>query len=283
MLRQVYEEALARREHDYGPNDSRTVDAARNLGQFLLGKDDSAARRAFTRVVEADEATYGKDSPQTLADVGQLASAVPRAEAAPLLQRVAQSPDPNLSGWALSATAELYAAAGNREMAAKFWKQALSKAEVVNGKDGPVAAGLLNALALAVEPKEGIPYLLHSLEIYRRGLGEAHPQIATTKTNLCKLLTATGHADEAIAYGNEALQAFRTGLGDLHSRTAIAATELANAYAAKPDRPQAERLFRLALSINETIYGAQNPQTKESARLLAEFLRNTPPKAALSR
>ena len=88
MLGKLYEEALERKKQEYGPSDTRTLQAARDLGSFL-SKHGAAggARKVFAEIVRLDESTLGTASPQTLADVASLAAVSPPAEAGPLWQR----------------------------------------------------------------------------------------------------------------------------------------------------------------------------------------------------
>ena len=91
-LRQLFEDALARRRSQFGDDDIRTVQAARDLGLFLRNLGDaSGARRALAEVVRIDERVLGPKAAQTLADVAELAGMSPPPEAEPLWQRAAQS------------------------------------------------------------------------------------------------------------------------------------------------------------------------------------------------
>src|ERR1035441_10242900 len=88
MLRRLYEEALDRRQREYGSADARTAQAERDLGLFLYSAGDKpGARRAMADAVRVDEKALGAAAPQTLEDVAVLASVSPPAEAAPLLRR----------------------------------------------------------------------------------------------------------------------------------------------------------------------------------------------------
>ena len=197
MLRQMFEEALKRRTAEFGRNDSHTAQASRDLGLFLQRSGDlGGARRVLTETVAIDEAAFGKDAAETLEDVSALAAISPKAGAGPLLQRAANSPDPTVSGPALSSLAEMRTAAGDRPGAAVYLRRALEKAEAVDGKDGTIVALILNALALDVDPKEGIAYLQRALAIDRTKLGEHDPGTIVTELNLSKLLLAAGRVDD---------------------------------------------------------------------------------------
>ncbi|HJZ99665.1 MAG TPA: tetratricopeptide repeat protein, partial [Candidatus Solibacter sp.] len=70
MLRRLFEEALARRERQYGMEDARTAQAARDLGMFLAREGDAAgARKPLAEAVNIDETAFGPSGAQTLSDV----------------------------------------------------------------------------------------------------------------------------------------------------------------------------------------------------------------------
>ena len=188
MLRQMFEEALQRRTAEFGRNDSHTAQASRDLGLFLQRSGDLAgARRVLTETVAIDEEAFGKDAAETLEDVSALAAISPKAAAGPLLNRAAESTDPSVAGPALSTLAEMRTAAGDRPGAAAYLRRALEKAEAVEGKDGTIVALILNALALDVDPKEGIAYLERALAMDRKKLGENDPATRSTARKLATL------------------------------------------------------------------------------------------------
>ena len=272
-LRRLYEDGLRRREQQYGLSDIRTARAARDLGQFLreLG-DAGGARKALEETLAIDEKALGPTVAATLADAGELAAVSAPGEAEPLWRRAAESPDAGVAAWALAALGELREAAGDRDGAVPFYRQALAKEEVASGKEGARVAVRLNALGLALGPETGIPLLTRAVEIDRRAWGERHPETATAETNLSGLLLAAGRTEEAVRLGRAALAGFEATLGGDHPRTAGAASNLADALRAKGDRAGAERLYRRALDIDERAYGPQHPETLNDARNLTEFL-----------
>lgn len=274
MLRRLYEEALARRKQEYGVSDTRTARAASDLGLFLRGHgDNQGARQALALALEIDQKARGLAAPETLADAENLAEVSPPAEAERLWTRAAQNRDPAAAARALAALGELREAAGDRAGAAAFYRRALEKEEAAGGKSAARVAVRLNALALVVDPRDGISLLERALAVNRRAWGEQHPETATTETNLSGLLLAAGRADEAVRMGRAALAAFEATLGGDHPRTAAAASNLADALRARGNRIEAERLYRRALAIDERAYGPQGAEPLNDARNLAGFLR----------
>jgi tetratricopeptide (TPR) repeat protein len=273
MIRRLFEEALARREKQYGSSDLRTAQAARDLGMYLAHQGDAAdARIALAKAVRIDEDIDGSAAPQTLADVAELAAVSAPRDADSLWQRVALSADASLASRALATLGDLHARAGDRAGAASFYRRALAKEEAASGKESAAVALRLNALAHAVERGEGITLLERALAIERRVLGARHPEAASTEANLAGLLVNAGRSDTAIRAGRDALGILQETFGKDHPRVAQTASILAYAYAGKGDRAQAEKMFRLALQIDERAYGPQHAQTVADRRALAEFL-----------
>jgi tetratricopeptide (TPR) repeat protein len=160
----------------------------------------------------------------------------------------------------------------DRASAAAFYRRATERQSAATGAASEPVAVCLNALALVVEPAEGIPLLQRALAIDRRELGARHPQTATTEANLAGMLVHAARYDEALAAAAEALSVFGETLGPEHPRCAIAASILAFALEAKGDRVRSEKMYRMALAIDEAAYGPQHPQTQSDRRALEDFL-----------
>lgn len=274
MLRGLFEQALARREQQYGMLDARTAQAAHDLGMFLHNQqDDDGARRALTEALRVDEKTRGLSAARTLSDAADLASVSPPEQAEPLWQRAAKSGDAALAARSLAALGELREAQGDRAGAAGFYRQALAKQEAVRGKDDAQVAVRLNELALVENPRAGVVLLQRALAIDRRAWGERHPETATAETNLSGLLLATGKIAESVRIAKAALATFESTLGPDHPRTAVATSNLADALRAARDYAGAERMYRRALAIDEAVYGPNRPETQSDVQNLADFLR----------
>jgi tetratricopeptide (TPR) repeat protein len=279
MLRRLYEDALQQRRREYGVSDSRTAQAARDLGLFLSRQNDQpGARSALGEALHIDEKTFGAIAPQTLADAADLASVSPPTEAEPLWQRTARSVNARVAARSLIALGGLHAATGDRVGAAGFYRRALAKVEASDGKDSARTAIVLSALAQMVEPQEGIPLLQRAVSINRRELGARHPETATTEANLAGMLLNAGRSHECVLVIGDALSIFEETLGSEHPRVAQAATILAYGLRAQGDKTGAERNYRRALAIDEKAYGPRHPQTLDDIRTLAEFLEASAPR-----
>ncbi len=276
VLRRLFEEALQRREHQYGMLDTRTARAASDLGLFLKAQgDEEGARVPLWEALRIDGEALGQTAEATLEDAAELAAVSLPAEAEALWQRAAGSKQASLAARAFAALGELHENAGDRESAIAFYRRALEKEEAAGGPASARVAVRLNSLALATGPERGIPLLNRALEIDRRVWGERHPETATTETNLSGLLLAAGRTTDAVRMGRLALTAFDATLGSDHPRTAAAASNLADALRVQGDRAGAERLYRRALDIDERAFGPRHPETLTDVRNLAEFLRET--------
>ena len=274
VLRHIYEEALRRREHQYGMADARTARAAGDLGLFLKDQGNALdARPALQEALDIDERAQGSASNATLADAAELAAVSPPALAEPLWQRAAESKDAALASRALAALGDLRQSAGDQQSAVRYFRSALEKEESATGASSARVAVRLNSLALALGPKEGIPLLNRALAIDRRVWGERHPETATTEANLCGWLLAAGRNAESVQMGRAALTGFEATLGRDHPRTGAAASNLADALRASGNQAEAERLYRRALDIDQRAFGPGNPETLEDVKNLADFLR----------
>ena len=141
--------------------------------------------------------------------------------------------------------------------AVSLYRKALAKEEEAKGKDSAGVAVRLNALAVLVGPKEGVPMMERALAIDRRLLGERHPETSTVEANLAGLLLDAGRVDSALQMATAAVAGLESTLGPEDPRVASASTILAFCWRAKGERAQAERLYRRALAIDEAAYGAR--------------------------
>jgi tetratricopeptide (TPR) repeat protein len=273
MLRQLYQQNLTSQQRQYGEFDEHTAGAARDLGLFLRTYGDTdGARDALSRLVAIDEKVFGAAAPRTLSDVADLASVSPPDVAVELFERAAKSSDAAAAARALVALGEMQASQGDREGAAKYWRQALASQEAAD-PDSASMATILNVLAQTVPAADAIPLLRRALALDRKLLGPAHPEVGAVDQLLAGSLLAVGKAAEAVAPGREALSILETKLGPGHPRTARAASTLADVLRSTGQFAEAERLYRQALSIDEEVLGLQNPSTQDDIRALAQLLR----------
>jgi tetratricopeptide (TPR) repeat protein len=270
MLRNIFEQHLAEEQQAHGEFDVRTAAAARDLGLFLRGRNDTAgAHAALSRAIAIDEKVFGPESPRTLADLADLASVSPLADAAKLFERASKSPDAAASARALVALGEMHAGQGDREGAARYWHRAVAKMP----PDTENTARILNVLAQVVQPAEAIPLLRRALVLDRRILGATHPEVGATGQLLAAALIATAKPADALPFAKEAYAILSGKLGPDHPRTAEAADTLANVLRANARFTEAEKFFRQAIDIDDRVLGPQHPSTLAEIRRFADFLR----------
>ncbi len=124
----MFEEALERRQEQFGVFDARTAQAARDLGLFVGAQGSTAeARNILDQVVRIDEKVFGGEALQTLADVAELASVSGPAQAEPLWKRASKSASAGVSARAFAELGKLHALAGDRAGAASFYRSALAQ------------------------------------------------------------------------------------------------------------------------------------------------------------
>jgi len=275
MLRTLYEQHLAEQQREYGDLDAHTAGAARDLALFLRSHGDpDGAYAAMSQTVNIDEKVFGPAAPRTLADVADLASVAPFADAGRLFERAAKSSDAAAASRALVALGEMHAGQGDREGAARYWRQALAKQEsAATGSESENVAMILNVLAQAVDPADAVPLLRRALALDRKLFGPVHPEVGATDQLLAGALLRSGHATDAVSPGREALSILTLKLGPDHPRTAAATHTLAEVLRATRSFAEAELLYRQALAVDEKIFGPQHPATLDEIRTLAAFLR----------
>ena len=283
MLGQLYREAFERKKQQYGLSDTRTVQAARDLGLFLSKHGAAAsAQQVFTEVVRLDEIALGPDAKQTLADVASLANVSARRQADALWQRAAKSSELKVAARAFAALGQLREAAGDQVSAAGYYRQALANEEaalgqvITAGEKADLAillSGVAQVLGQIVDATEGIAVLRRSFAINRSLLGPRHPETATVEANLAGVLLDANAVDESVKLITEAISILEESMGEDHPRVAISATILAHGLRIKGEYARAEQNFRRAVAIDERAYGTRHSQTLSDVGTLAEFLR----------
>jgi tetratricopeptide (TPR) repeat protein len=259
LLRKLFEDHVTRCEREYGADDPRTAQAARDLAFFLKEQgENKAAVAAFSKALRIDQAKFGPTAPQSLAGIIALASVSAPPEAETRLRRALVSPSMNsqLAVPALSTLGDLRFAAGDRSGAAACWRLALQHAELVHGSDSDEVAKILFSLSQVVDPQEAVKLLERALTIAQRAWGETHPETATCEINLANALLKAKRPVDAAEKARHALAAFEAALGPRHPRVAVALTTLAEAMRAQGDLNNAEQLSRRALDINALTHAA---------------------------
>ncbi len=144
------------------------------------------------------------------------------------------------------------------------------------GADAATLAASLNAWAVLRQDRgdydEAERLHLEALAIRRKALGDAHPDVATSLSNLAAGLDAKGAYDKAEGLHREALAIRRKALGDAHPHVATSLSNLAAVLHDKGAYDEAEGLHREALAIWRKTLGDAHPDVATSLGSLAVVL-----------
>ena len=105
------------------------------------------------------------------------------------------------------------------------------------------------------------PLYLQALELYKRLLGDNHPDVAMSLNNLAGLYEAQGRYEQAEPLYLQALELYKRLLGDNHPHVATSLNNLAYLYRAQGRYEQAEPLYLQAVEIAERTLGSNHPNT----------------------
>jgi tetratricopeptide (TPR) repeat protein len=279
-LRPLFEQALMEREKQLGPAHPKVARGAASLGQFLAETGDrTGAEAPLRRALDIDRANGDTHLPEDEEKLAQLLEvAGKRREAFELLQQAAGGADLHVAARSFAGLAVIDPAKADL-----YYGKGLAAEEAASGKDDPKVAILLNNLALALKEKGDLktaePSLRRALAIQRKAFGPGHYQTATTLNNLGSLLQSSGRLREAEALEREALRSFE---GTLPQSTELATvcTNLADLLAARGGRVEAAGLLRKAVSIDESIYGTEDPEVAADLTNLGVLLRESGAHAA---
>src|SRR5262249_51280660 len=95
-------------------------------------------------------------------------------------------------------------------------------------------------------------------------LGEAHPDVATSLSNLATLYQAQGRYDDAEPLYHQAITMYQQLLGEAHPDVATSLSNLATLYQAQERYSDAETLYRQALTMRQRLLGEAHPDVATS-------------------
>ena len=241
------------------------------------------AETLFKRALEARERVLGKDHPDTLQSVDNLAALYQAqgrlTEAEPFYKRALEAGERVLGKdhprtlQSLANLAALYQAQGRLAEAEPLKKRALEASERVLGKEHPDTLQTVNNLAFLYQAQgrltEAEPLYKRALAAYERILGKEHPQTLASVNNLAILYQAQGRLTEAEPLYRRALAAYERVLGREHPQTLTSVNNLAALYDAQDRLAEAEPLLERALEARERVLGKEHPDTLQSVNNLA--------------
>ncbi len=235
------------------------------------------------QVLAARERVLGKEHPDTLASVNNLAvlyQAQGRyGEAEPLLKRALKTEE-RVLGKEHSSTlqsvnnlAALYQAQGRYREAEPLCKRALEARERMLGKEHSSTLQSVNNLAALYQAqgryREAEPLHRRVLKVRERVLGKEHPNTLGSVNNLAALHFAQGRHGEAEPFYKRVLKVRERVLGKEHPDTLASVNNLAALYQAQGRYREAEPFYKRALEAFERVLGKEHPSTLQSVNNLA--------------
>jgi tetratricopeptide (TPR) repeat protein len=254
---------------------------------FLQASGDTAgALPLFRHALESRERVLGKEHPDTLSSVNNLAGCLDtmgEAEAAlPLFRRALEScervlgkdhPDTLRS---VNNLAGCLSALGDAAAALPLYRRALESCERVLGEEHPNTLRTVNNLAECLgalgDAAAALPLFRRALESCERVLGEDYPQTLLSVNNLAECLRVLGDATAALPLCRRALESCERVLGEEHQQTLLSVNNLAACLSTLGDAAAALPLFRRALESRERVLGEDHPDTLRSVNNLARCL-----------
>jgi predicted CXXCH cytochrome family protein len=260
-LRPLFEQALADREKEFGPNDPKVARSAFDLGLFQNRTGDpKAAETQLRRAFEIDQRNGAAETAEDAEDLAEILAQTGRTDQAlPLFQQASGGSDSKTAARALSNLAALDSA-----RAEEYYRAAINAEQRAEGPDSKRVAILLNNLAIAVERKKDYKsaesLFRRALAIQDKNPGPESPAAASTLSNLGSLLETAGQHAEAERAEREAVRIFEQKLGPWSAELATSCTNLADVLWTKGDRASAAALYQRAVSVDESVSGPGSPE-----------------------
>jgi len=184
--------------------------------------------------------------------------------------------------------ASLYEFLGNYEKSESLYLQALQITKKAFGEEHPDYANSLNSLATLYTTlgnnrtdqlaglnialsyyEKAVPLYMQALQIWKKTLGEEHPDYAITLDNLAGIYTYLGNYEKAETLLLQAIQIKKKALGEGHPDYATSINNLAELYRTMGNYEKSEPLFLQALQIHKKVYGEEHSDYSISLTNLA--------------
>ncbi|RYP17801.1 hypothetical protein DL767_009943 [Monosporascus sp. MG133] len=204
------------------------------------------AEQMYRQVLELREAVLGREHPDTLISMNNLAL---------VLQNQ-----------------------GKYDEAEQIHRQELKLSEAVLGREHPDTLTSMNNLALVLrnQGKYDEAEQMHRqvLELSEAVLGREHPSTLTSMNNLARVLDSQGKYDDAEQMHRQELKLSEAVLGREHPSTLISMNNLAGVLDSQGKYDEAEQMHRQVLELREAVLGREHPLTLTSMNNLVRVLRN---------
>jgi serine/threonine protein kinase/tetratricopeptide (TPR) repeat protein len=273
---QQYEQALALREAQLGPDHTDTLLSRENLAETYLPAGRTAdAIRLFKQNLKLRETKLGPDHADTLTSRDHLALAYQddhrTVEAIPLheenlKQKETQLGPNHLDTFAVrNNLANAYLAVNRNAEALRLHEYNLKLLETNLGADHPdtltARNNLANAYLNAGRFADAIRLLERTLQQREVKLGSDHPNTLVSRHNLASAYRAAGRTADAIRLHEQNLKLCEVKLGADHPRTLLSRDNLAADHEEAGEFAKAESISRQVLEQTRKRYGADHPVT----------------------
>jgi serine/threonine protein kinase/Flp pilus assembly protein TadD len=180
--------------------------------------------------------------------------------------------EPELQREMLALLGRIYSRRGAYERARPLLLEAVALGRKTLGPSRELARSL-NDLGVALRQKAewvaARATLEEALAMRRKVLGEAHPEVAVTESELGRVLFDQGRLSEAEAHFRQALAIRRQALGPADHETATSLSDLGLLLRDKGDRAGAEALLRETLEVTRKSRGPRHPDVATALGNLA--------------
>lgn len=239
------------------PDAEKNLRAALQLQQRLYGDSNPAVARTL------------KELAYTLADSGDLTSAVPMMRTAVAMQRKLRgaSPHPDLAE-ALNDMGVLLYRRGDMDDAEKLYRESLAmKRKLLGDKHPEIAAGLEN-IAMSLQDKGDVAgaedLYRQSLDMRRELLGADHPEVGRTLMNLASLQYDRGDTQEALDNMLKVLAIYRKAYPADHPETARVLNALGFRLTIAANFEDADRYMTEGLAMRRRLFDEHQPDLASS-------------------
>jgi tetratricopeptide (TPR) repeat protein len=283
----AYREAI--RIESAGPVDrQRQVQLASSLyglGTLLTQNGrDAEAVKCLREALKLQQALYGashpavartlKDLAKTIADDGDLNTAIPMMQRAVTMLRQLRGsePYPDLAE-TLNDMGTLLWQRGDTDQAENYYRESLAMNRRLLGDKHPEIANGLENVAMALSDKgdlAGAEVLYRqSLDMRRELLGANHPDVGRTLLNLASLQYDRGHTGEALTNMREVLAIYRKAYPADHPEIGRVLNVIGSWLTFAGAYPQAEGYLEEGLAMRRRLFNDQQPDVASSQMTLA--------------
>jgi tetratricopeptide (TPR) repeat protein len=246
----------------------RYADAGKNLRETLV------RQKALYGETHPAIARTLKDLARTIADGGDLKTAIPLMQKAVAMQRALRGnePHPDLAE-VLNDMGVLLWQQGDGVEAEKFYRESLAMNRKLLGDKHPEIANGLENVAMTVQDKGDLAgaetLYRQSLDMRRELLGPEHPEVGRTLLNLASLQYDRGETSQALSNLREVLGIYRKAYPPDHPETARVLNGIGSWLTMGGDDTEADVYLEEGLAMRLRLLDAQHPDVASSLIALA--------------